>query len=150
MNESNALFERTADMLEGAWKHGLKVGVQGCVGTETPLSYPLPPPPVCTVGTIAGCYQDTAARILPHTVTISSVHNDQEWCAGECQLAGYTYAGVEYGVACLCGNAPPAASAKVDDAKCSAIKCKANAQEDCGGSYLMVCIVIVLHMCTLC
>ena len=27
-----------------------------------------------------------------------------EWCAGKCKLAGYSYAGLQYGYLCFCGD----------------------------------------------
>lgn len=37
---SAAVFDRTAEMLSGAFQHAHKVGIKTCVGTETPLSKP--------------------------------------------------------------------------------------------------------------
>lgn len=81
--DSAAFFERTAAMLNESFAHGAKIGVESCVGTETPLSAPAPSGPSeypCTVGP-ATCYQDNTARILPHTVAITSNENSLEWCA---------------------------------------------------------------------
>ena len=38
--ESNALFDRTGDMLRGAFAYARALGVKTCVGTETPLTVP--------------------------------------------------------------------------------------------------------------
>ncbi|KAG8984692.1 hypothetical protein FRB90_005156, partial [Tulasnella sp. 427] len=34
----------------------------------------------------------------------SSSTNTQDYCVAQCDTKGYTYAGVEYGVECWCGN----------------------------------------------
>ena len=94
--DAATLFEATADMLEGAFAYGTKLGVEGCVGTETPLSRPLPPGPACTPNIAdAECLQDTTTRVFPTTVTIHEEANSQEWCAGQCALHNHTVAAVE-------------------------------------------------------
>eukprot|EP01065_Artemidia_motanka_P023929 TRINITY_DN28586_c0_g1_i1.p1 TRINITY_DN28586_c0_g1~~TRINITY_DN28586_c0_g1_i1.p1 ORF type:complete len:929 (+),score=311.43 TRINITY_DN28586_c0_g1_i1:88-2874(+) len=131
-----ALFDRTSAMLNDAFTYGKAVGVQSCVGTETPLSAPTPPPPKCWATGAPVCYRDTTARVLPHTVTLRSERNTLEWCAGECALAGYRYAGVEYAVACFCSNKLPNATV-LDPKECAAMKCAGNRSENCGGSYVV-------------
>ena len=82
------LFEATAQMLEKAFALGKRLGVEACVGTETPLAHPLPPAPACKPTTMLGCVRDASTRVLNHTVTTSNAANSQEWCAGQCALAG--------------------------------------------------------------
>eukprot|EP00750_Incisomonas_marina_P015233 INCI18123.1.p1 GENE.INCI18123.1~~INCI18123.1.p1 ORF type:complete len:1078 (+),score=169.67 INCI18123.1:152-3385(+) len=138
--EAAAFFEATADLLEGAFSFGSKLGIDGCVGTETPLSKPTPPGPSCTPRMeLAACLQDTPQRVFPTTVTISSSRNSQEWCAGQCALANHTVAAVEYGVACFCGEPSDVEKAsKLPLGDCSAIHCAGNKSESCGGSYIML------------
>lgn len=50
MEQNNMVFERTAKMLGDAFKFAHTVGVQTCVGTETPLSKP--PNPIVPNGTL--------------------------------------------------------------------------------------------------
>ena len=133
---SAAFFERTSTMLSEAFTHGKALGVQSCVGTETPLSKPSPPGPKCTVKGEEKCYKDTESRILPHVVTISSNLNTQEWCAGQCALANFTIAAVEYGVACLCGNSFPQ-QPTLPASACAAMPCAGNSAEHCGGNYIL-------------
>jgi hypothetical protein len=131
-------FEATSTMLDAAFTHAKAIGVQSCVGTETPLSKPAPPLPPsakCWPTSQPKCFQDNEARIMKHTVTISSKSNSYEWCAGECKAAGYTVAGVEYAVACFCDNAMP--TAKALPASACAAKCAANRTEHCGDSYTL-------------
>ena len=136
-----ALFEATADMLQGAFAHGKKQGVQSCVGTETALSKPTGIKPfngTCApVTPVLGCYQDATARLFNHTITIKDARVSQEWCATQCAGVGMGYAAVEFAVACFCSLAPPPASAKIDDAKCD-MKCAADDSENCGGSFALL------------
>ena len=107
--------------------------------------YPPPIPPSgkkCKVQRIVGCFKDNP-RVWSEMVTANSRTNDQEWCAGWCAKKNYSYAGVEYGVACFCGNREPPTSAKIDDglipsSQCKRMKCAANPQEDCGGSFILL------------
>ena len=133
---SAAFFERTSTMLAEAFTHAKAVGVQSCVGTETPLSKPSPPGPKCTVKGADKCYKDTESRILPHVVTISSNLNSHEWCAGQCALANFTIAAVEYGAACLCGNSFPQ-QPTLPASACAAMPCAGNSAEHCGGNYIL-------------
>ena len=133
---SAAFFERTSTMLAEAFTHAKAVGVQSCVGTETPLSKPSPPGPKCTVKGADKCYKDSESRILPHVVTISSNLNSHEWCAGQCALANFTIAAVEYGAACLCGNSFPQ-QPTLPASACAAMPCAGNGAEHCGGNYIL-------------
>ena len=135
-----SLFEATASMLEGAFSFGASFGVEGCVGTETPLSYDLPPPPTCTVDPSPGvCLRDPDQHAFPATVTIHDDVNTQEWCAGQCALLNHSLAAVEYSVACFCGEpADVQAATKLPRSSCSAMSCAGNSSEDCGGSDIML------------
>ena len=59
-----ALFERTADMLQSAFALGSKLGVQSCVGTETPLTRPKVKVPRCSATKVLGCYAATSEAVL--------------------------------------------------------------------------------------
>ena len=134
-----ALFEATADMLESAFSFGSTLNVEACVGTETPLSFPLPPPPSCSLSQPLGCLQDNETRVFPETVTIKSDEVSWEWCAGQCAVRGYSVAAVEYSVACFCGSdSDVTAATALPRGDCSAMKCAANATEDCGDSFVML------------
>lgn len=90
----------------------------------------------CAPDAELGCWLD-CPRVLPKTVTINDPRVDQEWCATQCQLAGYPVAGVEFGVACFCGMALPATPAQ-PLASCHKMRCTANASEWCGSSCLLL------------
>jgi hypothetical protein len=133
---SAEFFERTSTMLSEAFTHAKALGVQSCVGTETPLSKPEAVGPKCSVKGEAKCFKDSVQRILPHVVTINSPLNDHEWCASQCALANYTVAAVEYGAACLCGNSFPSGP-PLAPAQCAAMPCAGNSSEACGGNYIL-------------
>ena len=133
---SAAFFERTSTMLADVFTHAKAVGVQSCVGTETPLSKPSAPGPKCSVKGSPKCYKDTPSRILPHVATISSNLNTHEWCAGQCALANFTIAAVEYGAACLCGNEFPDLPT-LPMSECASMTCAGNSSEKCGGNYIL-------------
>lgn len=83
----------------------------------------------------AGCFSDNytkTGRVLPYTVTISNGANSREWCALQCLAAGYAIAGVEFGVACFCGDAPPPARDALPLAACGAMACAGAPREGCG------------------
>ena len=83
----------------------------------------------------APCYWDnytTFGRVLPYTVTLDSSLNSREWCASACLENSYVYSGVEFGVACFCGNSLPNASFLIPSDQCSAIPCSADPTEGCG------------------
>ena len=84
-----------------------------------------------------GCYSDPSwGRVLP--TRISSLANQTvEQCTSQCLGAGYTIAGLEYGVECWCGNIMATQGVKqANDAPCS-MACGGNANEMCGSSYTL-------------
>lgn len=93
-----AFFERVSTLLNDSFAHGNTIGVEGCVGTETPLSYqPAKSGSYPCEAHQTTCYQDSETRILPHTVSIEDGANTVERCAYECYALNYSIAGVEYG-----------------------------------------------------
>lgn len=85
---------------------------------KAPPTPPIPPMPPsgrsCHVKKIIGCCRDNPG-VWSEMVTASTSSNDQEWCAGWCSKKNYSFAGVEFGVACFCGDAAPPPAAKIDD-----------------------------------
>jgi len=136
-----AFFERTAAMLNASFGHGNQLGVQGCVGTETPLSFPQPVQHYPCTATPAVCYRDAETRVMPYQVSISDGVNSMERCAFECHGKGYAFAGVEYGQACFCGNATPPASARIDPSQCQML-CPGNPSEMCGGEWAVAVFAV--------
>ena len=104
------------------------------------LPPPGPPLPSCKPDlTQAECFFDnsTGTRCMPHTVAINLPGLTQELCASKCKVAGYSYAGVEFGVACFCDSNYPT-SAKLPMAQCSAMKCTGDHEEDCGAADVLL------------
>ncbi|KAJ5652587.1 WSC domain protein [Penicillium longicatenatum] len=78
-----------------------------------------------------GCYTDsTTARALNTSILVNG--NTIETCQSTCSSAGFSYAGMEYGTQCFCGNAIMN-NAQSGSAGCT-IPCPANSAENCGGS----------------
>jgi hypothetical protein len=84
-----------------------------------------------------GCYVDGLnGRILNHQQP-DNAQNTLQVCVQACATAGYTIAGIEYGVECYCDNAiynGGALSANQND--CNFI-CPGNSLEDCGAGNRM-------------
>jgi hypothetical protein len=74
--------------------------------------------------------------ILPFMAYMSRSDNSQEICALTCAKNGYTVAGVEYSVACFCGDVMPT-TAELPLDQCNAMKCGLDKHEDCGGADIM-------------
>jgi hypothetical protein len=78
-----------------------------------------------------GCWIDGAkGRILPYQAPDNQAQT-LSGCAALCKNAGYTIAGVEYGVQCFCGNAIYNDGVKTVDSACS-FNCPGNAAQKCG------------------
>ena len=81
----------------------------------------------------AYCYVDNNIyRTFPYTVTISDSAMTRELCASSCLAAGYAYAGVEFGVACFCGNTLPS-NQTLPISDCANMTCAGAKGEYCGG-----------------
>lgn len=96
---------------------------------------PTPPGPVINPGvsgyTSIGCYTEaTDGRALPNGATVAK--KTVKMCVDACSTGKYTYAGVEYGGECWCGNAFGAGSVPAPDKDCS-MTCNDNSTEYCGG-----------------
>ncbi|CAO3667062.1 unnamed protein product [Umbelopsis vinacea] len=80
--------------------------------------------------TSLGCYVDELTpRTLPYGAATIASGMTVEGCQQECAAASYTFAGVEYGNECWCGNTKPPTSAPSTDCN---MACKGNAAEMCG------------------
>eukprot|EP01064_Diplonema_japonicum_P016060 TRINITY_DN24084_c0_g1_i1.p1 TRINITY_DN24084_c0_g1~~TRINITY_DN24084_c0_g1_i1.p1 ORF type:complete len:652 (+),score=56.36 TRINITY_DN24084_c0_g1_i1:51-2006(+) len=99
-------------------------------------SVPTPPPtPAPTSApTHLGCFKTYRARFLPKHVYRGS-SNTPTSCAERCSDKGYSYAGVEYGRECWCGNSI-ARSIKTATKECNK-KCTGDPNEWCGGGHRM-------------
>ncbi|KAL6831798.1 WSC domain-containing protein [Trichoderma camerunense] len=78
-----------------------------------------------------GCYTEaTDARALPHEVDTDKRTVAQ--CVDACKVGHYTYAGVEYGGECWCGDSFGDGAVPAPVADC-AMTCNDNSTEYCGG-----------------
>src|SRR6185295_10306993 len=55
-------------------------------------------------GTSLGCFRDMADFDLNGYLVQSQSANTVEGCVQTCKEKGFAYAGVQYGMSCLCGN----------------------------------------------
>jgi hypothetical protein len=119
----------------------ISVGSISTVSTSTSSSSSASPSPLGTgfpAGwSYEGCYVDGLnGRILNHQQP-DNAQNTPQVCVQACATAGYTIAGIEYGVECFCDNAiynGGALSANQND--CNFV-CPGNSLEDCGAGSRM-------------
>ncbi|KAG8999266.1 hypothetical protein FRB90_012118 [Tulasnella sp. 427] len=85
-----------------------------------------------------GCVAEPSggARVLTTKITDSSPSMTQETCLNSCINAGYSFAGLEFGAECWCGNNPTANLNVLPDTSCST-SCGGNSGEKCGGTYTL-------------
>ncbi|KAL3426463.1 WSC domain-containing protein-like protein 5 [Phlyctema vagabunda] len=83
--------------------------------------------------TYAGCWEDLNSNDLP-LQAYSNDANTIDTCASYCNDAGYSIAGLEWGVQCFCGNALAASSSMTADAGCT-MACPGNSSQICGDNY---------------
>ena len=76
-----------------------------------------------------GCFRDRKpGRDLPKQFT--KYEMTPEWCVGKCKLAGFSYAGLQYGYLCFCGN-KFGKYGKADDRDCDSL-CFGDKTRNCG------------------
>lgn len=82
---------------------------------------------------VLGCYSDNILfRALTGSKTISA-NNTVRNCLSTCGQKGFTYAGVEFGNECYCGNQTnPSPPQQVSTTLCGST-CSGNSSESCGG-----------------
>ncbi|KAH9958446.1 copper radical oxidase [Russula dissimulans] len=82
--------------------------------------------------TEVGCYTDNvAARTLTSAGYTDTTNMTVENCVNFCNNQKYSYAGVEYGQECYCGNVISNGGTSASDSDCS-FPCTGDAYEDCG------------------
>lgn len=90
-----------------------------------------------TSGRSLGCYQDDQTnRLLDGYYVNNKEMNSPGKCIEICLQSGFTYAGVQYGNECFCGNASPPSSVQLPDASCDR-KCPGDVTKNCGGYFTM-------------
>lgn len=76
-----------------------------------------------------GCFRDKKpGRDLPKQFT--KYEMTPEWCVGKCKLAGYSYAGLQYGYLCFCGD-KFGKYGRADDRECDSL-CFGDKTRNCG------------------
>eukprot|EP01064_Diplonema_japonicum_P039206 TRINITY_DN977_c0_g5_i1.p1 TRINITY_DN977_c0_g5~~TRINITY_DN977_c0_g5_i1.p1 ORF type:complete len:2288 (+),score=451.00 TRINITY_DN977_c0_g5_i1:87-6950(+) len=80
-----------------------------------------------------GCFHDEISAIHNKLefFAYDSVVNTVEECTGLCQHNGYTYAGLQFGIQCYCGNSI-SSSVRAGNSECS-MECPGNSLQTCGG-----------------
>ncbi|KAN0105464.1 copper radical oxidase [Russula decolorans] len=82
--------------------------------------------------TAIGCYTDNvAARTLTSVGYTDAKNMTVENCVNFCNTQNFTYAGIEYGQECYCGNVISSEASTVLDSDCS-FPCNGNTNETCG------------------
>ncbi|WRT68981.1 uncharacterized protein IL334_005963 [Kwoniella shivajii] len=85
-----------------------------------------------------GCLIDSWNRALSGYQFSNDTAMTQELCLSTCLSKGFTYAGMEYGNQCFCGNGVTygewSSGAGVDDSACNEV-CTGNSAENCGGDW---------------
>jgi hypothetical protein len=82
--------------------------------------------------TYVGCFDDSGARVFNQRY--SSEHSmTHDYCFQTCTLAGFTYAGLEWGKECWCGNSVLRIAHQLLDGACSQ-PCSGDASETCGNA----------------
>jgi hypothetical protein len=87
---------------------------------------------------LKGCFIDSStARGLSSFVYTSATNMTVEICVGKCSGKGYSFAGVEYGAECYCGNTLASTSTPAPLSDCNMF-CNGNTKEFCGSSKRML------------
>jgi len=76
-----------------------------------------------------GCFQDESTRDLPVEIAAKGSNMTVEGCRSACSAAGYSYAGVQNGDQCFCGNSYDRYGKAT---KCTSV-CNGDDTEVCGG-----------------
>ena len=82
-----------------------------------------------------GCAIDTSSRILSGYALDGQSDMTIDSCLELCEDQGYSFAGVEFGDECYCGNSIPGNVTYSDDA-CNVV-CSGDSSETCGGSWAL-------------
>eukprot|EP00090_Calanus_glacialis_P003355 TRINITY_DN12484_c0_g1_i5.p1 TRINITY_DN12484_c0_g1~~TRINITY_DN12484_c0_g1_i5.p1 ORF type:complete len:892 (-),score=268.22 TRINITY_DN12484_c0_g1_i5:184-2859(-) len=88
-------------------------------------------------GKHVGCFKDSLTnRLLQGYLVKLKTKNSPSICTEVCTRSGFSYAGVQYGFECFCGNTPPPPSSALEQSKCGT-PCPGSQDSSCGG-YLAV------------
>ena len=84
------------------------------------------------------CVQDSHSRLLPTGLRAASLMKalTPTRCIKACQKEGFSFAGVQAGKECYCGNTAPPEDKIVDMMECSS-PCSGDSSLKCGGVWRM-------------
>jgi len=84
-----------------------------------------------------GCYKDSfTTRLLQGYLVKLKTQNSPVVCTQICTKSGFSFAGVQYGYECFCGNTQPQPSSALDQSKCGT-PCPGDEDTTCGGYLAM-------------
>lgn len=110
-----------------------QAGTQGLLSPERD-SQPVRGRPV-SVGApeYLGCWVDSNAPfdMGPYWTRAGGNSNSVDWCVAHCRSQGFRYAGLQYGVSCMCGDTY-GSQGRASERECS-YTCPGNASQQCGG-----------------
>ncbi|KIJ33993.1 hypothetical protein M422DRAFT_52204 [Sphaerobolus stellatus SS14] len=92
-----------------------------------------------------GCFSDGPNRILQVRLNLDPEASippepeflDAEQCTSTCENHGFTFAGLEFGQECWCGNAINGIPPQLTDDSCRATSCPADNLEACGAPFVI-------------
>ena len=88
-------------------------------------------------GQYLGCYSDSfQARLLQGEMVVLKTDNSPARCVSLCTRAGFTLAGLQYGVECFCGNSRPGENHLLPEGSCNT-PCPGQGDVSCGGYLTM-------------
>jgi hypothetical protein len=104
---------------------------ENCGGSNANAVYQVEP----VVQTYLGCFADLVggARDLPH-YTGGNAKNNTLWCVSTCRQLNYTYAGVQNGNECWCGNSYGNFGTAASQGRTCNMACPGASAENCGGA----------------
>ena len=89
------------------------------------------------MGLYLGCYSDSfQARLLQGEMVKLKTENSPARCVSLCTRAGFTLAGLQYGVECFCGNKLPGDQHLLPEERCDT-QCPGQEDANCGGYLTM-------------
>ncbi|KAH8819340.1 glycoside hydrolase superfamily [Xylogone sp. PMI_703] len=90
---------------------------------------------VANIETYKGCFKDDATiRDLPDVFLSLAGTNTPQVCVQQCGSRGYSYAGVEFGEQCFCGNDIGSKGVQSPESECN-MPCAGNSSQSCGQAY---------------
>ena len=125
----------------GPLQRSAKVGAPGLVNFNTAVAYHFCPslPAVFTHpgAPIADLRTSLISEVCIYLRDIMTYHANIFRCQESCKTKGYTYAGVQYGAECFCGNELPDQKFLAGAQSECNMRCPGNNGIKCGGGWRM-------------